>query len=120
MFEINADYLRGFFDGEGFLQQARVGQVQLVLSNTQKELMEAIHAWLVEQSYSAKLTAEKPKLLTKTQAYRIDIQEYWSVEKWFAEIGSNRSDMWTKWGEIREGKHRPKRINYPIYRKRPA
>lgn len=115
---INADYLRGFFDGEGCLRSNRPGSVQLVLSNTCHALLWQVFNWLLERDYNASFSEEKPKPLTKIPAYRIDIQEYASVLKWFKEIGSNRSDMWEKWEQIQQVKQTCKRINYPIARKR--
>lgn len=122
--QINTDFLRGFFDAESALSFNKRGYGQIALINGDLDLLDRIAEWLVNRDYSFSYFNHKRDdrydFGSRLPLKRIDIQEYASIERFMDEIGTCRKSRWDTWLKIKNYKHRTKKINYPIYRKRPA
>lgn len=103
--QITNEWLKGFFDGDGCLSvnhRTVGGGYALILTNTNKELIDAIAEYLTSQGFFFSIRAQKAKSANYSTAYHITIANLEYIYKWFREIGSNHPKKLAKWAELQE------------------
>ena len=82
---INEDYVRGFFDGKGCVS---VKYKLLVLSNTDKKLIDEIRDFLESLTIKTHLFIRKPPKEHHKVCYDIRIHDYYSIKTFYRLIGA--------------------------------
>lgn len=90
--EINKDYIRGFFDGEGCVSRVSKNSIIVTIANTNLEILEKIKFFLDRLSIHCKIVIVTPSLKSTKSCYIIRITGIWNTYRFWKFIGSNHQD----------------------------